>query len=68
MMRSLLTIIGLFVCVGCDLRGEMQRRSMENNLKQMEVALKNYEKSYRKTEAPNRSSDLEESDPSSPPE
>jgi len=66
-MRSLLTIVGLLVFVGCDLRGEMQRRSMENNLKQMEVALKNYEKSHRKTENPNRSRDLEESDPSSPP-
>ncbi len=66
-MRSVLVLVGVLLFVGCDLRGESQRRSLENNLKQIELASKNYEKSYRKIEEPKRSGGVPEHDSASTP-
>jgi hypothetical protein len=66
-MRSVLAIVGILLLVGCDLRGESQRRSMEKNLKQIELAIKNYEQSYRKVDYPNQPGGVVAGDSGSPP-
>ncbi|MEQ1824696.1 MAG: hypothetical protein ABL921_02075 [Pirellula sp.] len=69
-MRSVLTMVGVLLFVGCDLRDlreESKRRSMENNLKQLDLAIKNYEQSYRKHEDTPPSDGVAERDPVSPP-
>lgn len=41
-MRNALVLVGTLFFAGCDLQGEKQRRAMENNLKQIDLTIKNY--------------------------
>ena len=66
-MRCVFVIIGSLLFVGCDLRGEYNRRVMENNLKQIDLALKNYEQGQRKVVDTSPSGGVAVSDPVSPP-
>jgi len=66
-MRCVFVMVAILLFAGCDLRGDYNRRAKENNQKQLDLAIKNYEKSYRKVDDASPSGGVADSEPVSPP-